>query len=120
MLNWIRASYEIGEINPRAYITTLEFVGVKGAYHVYKTCNGIHIATYNNQPTVRNYIDENLGSIFMVRFLHEDNNKYAYTVELNKETIPVITIASVVVLIQGSEQEPRGLHYDSDDLVYID
>ena len=120
MLNWIKGTYSSDEVDPKAYITTMEFVGMKGVYHIYKLSDGSFAATFKDQHSVRNYIDLNLGSIFMVRFLNPDDSKYTYSVELNKKMIVAYTIARVVILIQGSEEVPRKLHYASDQLAYIE
>jgi hypothetical protein len=120
MLNWIKATYNNNEVDMKAYITTMEFVGMSGVYNVYKLSDDSFVTTFNNQPSVRNYVDLNLGSIFMIRFLNPDNGKYTYTIELNKKPTVVYTIARIVVLVQGSEEVPRKLHYASEQLAYIE
>ena len=119
-LMWARASYPKESIDLRSYITTMEFVGVSGVYNVYRLSDGTFVTTFNNQPSIRNYVDLNLGSIFLLRLLKSEDVKHSYPLVLDKKLIVAYTIARIVVLVQGSEETPRKLHYNSDRLAYIE
>lgn len=120
MLNWAKAKYSGDQVQSRAIITTLDYCDTVGRFNIYQMINGQYVVIFDDQRELLNYVNLNLGSIFMVRFLHEDNNKYSYTVEINGIEVTVLTVARAVVLVQGSEEEPRKMYVSTDELITIE
>jgi hypothetical protein len=120
MLEWAKANYSGDQVQKRAFITTLDYCGSVGRYHIYQMINGQYVVIFDDQRALLNYVELNLGSIFLVRFLHCDNNKYSYTVELDGREITVLTLARAVVIVQGSEEDPRKLYLNTDELITIE
>ena len=120
MLNWVKANYSSDQVQSKAIITTLDYCNTIGRYHVYQIKNGQYVVIFDDQRELLNYVNLNLGSIFMVRFLHEGNNKYRYTVELCGREVTVLTLARAVVLVQGSEEEPRKMYLSDEELITIE
>lgn len=107
-LDWHNASYGKNEVQSVGIMTTLRYLGTNGRYHVYNMDNGQNIVIFSNQQVLKDYVDENLGSVFLLRFLHPENSKYKYTVEIGEyEELEVLTLARAVVLIPGSIENPR-------------
>lgn len=111
MLEWVKASYSDSQVQDRAIMTTLTYVGANGRYNVYQV-DGLncHVVVFDNQKKLLDYINSNIHSIFLIRLLEEDNNKYMYKTEINEKELDVYTVARAVVIIPGTEESPRIVH----------
>lgn len=120
MINWVKATYSSAQVQDKAYITTLDYVGTNGRYNVYQMVDGRHIVIFNNQGSLLDYVSNRAGSIFLVRFLHENDNKHSYKTEVDGlGEVTVLTLARVATLIQGTAEHPRVLSTTSDTLESI-
>jgi hypothetical protein len=107
MLEWIKASYSDGQVQDKAMVCTLSFVETVGRYHIYKVDDlNLHLVVFHNQSELRDYMKENVHSVFAIKLLLEDNNKYMYQVEMGGTDLSVYTIARACVLVPGTEENP--------------
>lgn len=121
MLDWAKARYPSKELDTRSIITPLTRIETIGSYHIFQMSNGEHVVIFSNQATLLKYVEANLGSIFMIGLLKEDNTKYSYSVNLDKDIkLKVLTVARAVVMVQGDTDNPRELRYNSDELVMVE
>lgn len=121
MLEWVKAGYAASNMQPSSVVTTLKYVESKGRYHIFEMSNGDCVTIFGNQKSLLDFVNLNLGSIFMLGFLHEDNTIYSYSYYLSDVIhVRVITVARACVLVQGTLETPRRLHYNSAELVVIE
>ncbi len=114
-MEWVRASYNKSDIQARAFITTLKPVESRGVYNVFQASNGDFVVVFSNQKGLLDYINDNIGSVFAIRFLQENHSYYSYTREIGGELMKVTTLASASVLIPGTPDEPRNMYYEEVD-----
>ena len=119
-LDWHNASYGKNEVQSTAIMTTLRYLGTNGRYHVQNMDNGQNIVIFSNQQVLKDYVDENLGSVFLLRFLHPENSKYKYSIEIGEYgELDVLTLARAAVLVPGSIEEPRYV-YINENITHIE
>lgn len=94
----MKATYKEKEIAKDSYISTLTYLGkfgYKGKYHLYNmdTIDKV-IVIFDDQKNLLEYVNENINSPFVLRFLHKTNIKYSYSVSISEDrSINAITLA---------------------------
>lgn len=121
-LQWVNGTYHRDQLQNKGYITTLIPMFTKGRYQVYRACNGKLFVIFNDQISLMRYISEHEGSMFLVRTFKEDNIKHEYRVALGpgQDYVDVVTVASLLVLVEGTRENPIKMSIGSDYLVAIE
>lgn len=121
MLEWVKAGYSPSNMQPSSVITDLRYMESKGRYHIFEMANGRCVTIFDNQRNLLDFVHLNMGSIFMLGFLFEDNSIYSYPYVFSDGVArTVLTVARACVLVQGTTETPRQLRYDSSDLLVIE
>jgi hypothetical protein len=114
LIEWTKATYSDSQVKNRTFITTLVHVVSEGRYNIYRMTNGTNVVIFDNQPKLLELVKSNLGSAFLIKFLHMENNKYSYEKEVDGKMLEVFTVARAAVVIPGTEENPVELVLGTD------
>lgn len=104
---WTNANYKRDDMSKCVVITSLKFIGHKGSYNIFETDNGVLINVFSNQPSILRILRENPYDLYAVGLLNHGARYSYYKMELNGKEIGVSTVARIMPIMKGSEQEPR-------------
>jgi hypothetical protein len=122
-MNWAKSKYNENIIDNRISVTTLEFL-CESKYHTVYQVTGEnpnqYVVVWKDQQDLTNYVRNNIGSVFGLKFLKKSNSKHSYTVNTPHGLVVAITLAEASALVDGAENFPRSLYVTSNGNVIIE
>lgn len=119
MLQWTKAKYKAEERDSKALIDTLSPVPCdRKGYNVYKTGGGWYLNIFSNQAELRQLVADNQHSVFALNLVNVNDIKHHYRVQLGDgQWVEAKTLAMAAVIIPGTEDDPRSLTLEGDDII---
>lgn len=112
-IKWTVASYPKGDFLPSYEITGLRFIMKKGNFNIFECSNGRMVTIFADQINILQLVKENPYDLFAIGFLNLESKYRSYNVDTDRGLLVVDTVARVMPIMKGYEDDWRDILINS-------